>query len=191
MLIYTVIALRALTLLVGCQDKHPACKKIEWWSAGMVICLERGANDLHKGHLMPVPPHHLFVSLKFRMVLPFWCWLTQVVLEKRPLKWYLSVLIYSTTTRLVSETFIVVDMLRRWSWFGRLTRSSGILSPCWSTTRATTRRNVSGQSTYSECSFTACMSWCWPSWSIFTGAVNSSKHLTLFHWLLEAVKVAF
>jgi len=24
-------------------------------------------------------------SLKSRMVLPFWCWLTQVVLEKRPL----------------------------------------------------------------------------------------------------------
>jgi len=24
-------------------------------------------------------------SLKSRMVLPFWCWLTEVVLEKRPL----------------------------------------------------------------------------------------------------------
>jgi len=25
----------------------------------MVICLERGANDLHMVQLMPLPPHHL------------------------------------------------------------------------------------------------------------------------------------
>jgi len=28
----------ALTLLVGRQEGHPACKKTEWWGAGMVIC---------------------------------------------------------------------------------------------------------------------------------------------------------
>jgi len=28
-----------LTLLVGQQEGHPACKKTEWWGAGMVICL--------------------------------------------------------------------------------------------------------------------------------------------------------
>jgi len=33
-------ALSALTLLVGQQEGHPACKKTEWWDAGMVICLE-------------------------------------------------------------------------------------------------------------------------------------------------------
>jgi len=33
-----------LALLVGWQEGHPACKKIEWWSAGMVICLEPGAD---------------------------------------------------------------------------------------------------------------------------------------------------
>ena len=32
-----------------------------------------------------VKPHHLFDSFKSRPVLPFWYWLTQVVLEKRPL----------------------------------------------------------------------------------------------------------
>ena len=32
----------ALTLLVGRQEGHPACKKTEWWVAGVVICLERG-----------------------------------------------------------------------------------------------------------------------------------------------------
>jgi len=31
-----------------------ACKKTEWWGAGMVICLERGA-DLHMAQLMPLP----------------------------------------------------------------------------------------------------------------------------------------
>jgi len=47
-------AFSALTLLVGWQEGHPACKKIEWWSAGVVICLERGA-DLHMARLMPLP----------------------------------------------------------------------------------------------------------------------------------------
>ena len=47
-------AFRALMLLVGRQEGHPACKKAEWWGAGMVICLERGA-DLHMAQLMPLP----------------------------------------------------------------------------------------------------------------------------------------
>jgi len=33
------IAFSALTLLVGRQEGHPACKKTEQWGAGMVICL--------------------------------------------------------------------------------------------------------------------------------------------------------
>ena len=45
-----------LTLLVGCQNKHPACKKIEWWGAGVVICLEQGADELQMVQLMPLPP---------------------------------------------------------------------------------------------------------------------------------------
>ena len=47
-------AFSALTLLVGWQEGHPACKKTEWWGAGVVICLELGA-DLHMAHLMPLP----------------------------------------------------------------------------------------------------------------------------------------
>jgi len=38
-------------LLVGWQEGHPACKKTEWWGAGVVICLKRGA-DLHIDQLM-------------------------------------------------------------------------------------------------------------------------------------------
>jgi len=41
-------------LLVGRQEEHPACKKFEWWVAGMVICMERNA-DLHMAQLMPLP----------------------------------------------------------------------------------------------------------------------------------------
>ena len=31
----------------------------QWWCAGVVICLQQGANDLHMAQLMPLPPHHL------------------------------------------------------------------------------------------------------------------------------------
>jgi len=44
----------ALTLLVGRQEGHLACKKLEWWGAAMVIYLERGA-DLHLTQLMSLP----------------------------------------------------------------------------------------------------------------------------------------
>ena len=47
-------AFSALTLLVGRQEGHPACKKTEWWGDGVVVCLERCAG-LHMAHLMPKP----------------------------------------------------------------------------------------------------------------------------------------
>ena len=47
-------AFSALTLLVGRQEGHPACKKTERWGAGMVICLERDAH-LHIAQLIPLP----------------------------------------------------------------------------------------------------------------------------------------
>ena len=49
-----IVAFSALTLLVGRQEGHPACKKTERWGACVVICLERGA-DLHMAQLMPLP----------------------------------------------------------------------------------------------------------------------------------------
>ena len=54
----------------------------------MVIYLERDANDLHMVQLMPLPPIISFfikIQIGFSLVLPFWCQLTQVVVEKRPL----------------------------------------------------------------------------------------------------------
>ena len=48
----------------------------------MIICLERGANDLHMVHLMPLPPRHLLLQQNPEW-LSFWYWPSQVVLEKR------------------------------------------------------------------------------------------------------------
>jgi len=47
------VTFSALTLLVGRQEGHTACKN-EWWGAGVVICLERDAG-LHMVQLMPLP----------------------------------------------------------------------------------------------------------------------------------------
>ena len=49
-----ICSFSALTLLVGQQKGHPACKKTEWWGAGVVICLERCA-DLHMARLLALP----------------------------------------------------------------------------------------------------------------------------------------
>ena len=48
-------AFSALTLLVGRQEGHPACKKL---SDEVLVwkCLERGADCLHTVWLMPLPP---------------------------------------------------------------------------------------------------------------------------------------
>ena len=76
-------AFSALMLLVGRQEGYPACKKTEWWGAGVVICLERGA-DLHTALLMPLPLTVCCFS-KIQIGLPLWYRLTRVVPEKRPL----------------------------------------------------------------------------------------------------------
>jgi len=43
---------------VGCTSGKAS---ILLWSAGMVICLEQGANDLHIVQQMPLPSHHLLL----------------------------------------------------------------------------------------------------------------------------------
>jgi len=67
-------------LLFGQQEGHPAFSKTEWWGAGMVICLQRGA-DLHMVQLMPLPLtvscfSKIQIAFTF-LVLAYW-----VVLEK-------------------------------------------------------------------------------------------------------------
>jgi len=77
------LAFSALTLLVGRQEGHPACKKTEWWGAGVVICLERDA-DLHRAQLMRLP---LTVSCfsKIQIGFTFLYRPTRLVQEKGPL----------------------------------------------------------------------------------------------------------
>ena len=55
----------------------------------MVICLERGA-DLHMARLMPLS----LASVKSRLILPFWYWLTRVVPDRGPLNGCVYVCIY-------------------------------------------------------------------------------------------------
>ena len=69
-------------LLVGQQEGHPACKKPEWWGAGVVICLERGA-DLHMAQLMPLPPTASCFS-KIQIGFTFLVPVHRVVREKGP-----------------------------------------------------------------------------------------------------------
>ena len=51
---FTLRFISNFLLLVGRQEGYPACKKTEWWGAGVVIFLERGA-DLHMAQLMLLP----------------------------------------------------------------------------------------------------------------------------------------
>jgi len=94
--IYTLVSslqcFDAVGWLIGRQEGHPACKKTEQWGAGVVICLERGA-DLHMAQLMPLPLTVSFASVKSRLVLPFWYRPTWVVPEKGPLNGCVCVLL--------------------------------------------------------------------------------------------------
>ena len=56
------VAFSALMLLIGWQEGHLACKKnFECWGAGIVICLERGA-DLHNGPADATATHCLLLQ---------------------------------------------------------------------------------------------------------------------------------
>jgi len=71
-------AFSALTLLVGRQEGHPACKKLSG------ICLERDA-DLHTAQLMPSLPLTVSCFSKIQIGLPFLYRFSRVVPEKGPL----------------------------------------------------------------------------------------------------------
>jgi len=76
-------AFSALTLLVGRQEGHPACKKLSdgvlgWLSVCSKVqtCIRPSGCHCHSLSL---------ASVKSRLVLSFWYWLTRVVLDKGPL----------------------------------------------------------------------------------------------------------
>jgi len=72
------IAFSALTLLVGWQEGHPACKKL---SGRMLAWLSGWGADLHMVQQMPLPLT-VYCSSKSRLVLTFWYLLTRVVPDK-------------------------------------------------------------------------------------------------------------
>jgi len=81
--VYTYIAFSALTLLVGRQEGHPACKKLSggvlaWLSVWSKVqtCIWPSGFHCHSLSL---------ASVKSRLVLPFWYRPTRVVLHKGPL----------------------------------------------------------------------------------------------------------
>jgi len=76
-------AFSALTLLVGRQEGHPACKKL---SGGVLVWLSVWSKV--QTCIWPSRCHCHSLSLasvKSRLVLAFWCRLIRVVLDKRPL----------------------------------------------------------------------------------------------------------
>jgi len=96
-------------LLVERQEGHPACKKIEWWGAGVVICLERGA-DLHG----PSGCHCHSLSLasvKSRLDFLFWYRLTRIVPDKGPINGSVyrgTVLVHSFGRQLISGAIVLI-----------------------------------------------------------------------------------
>ena len=80
---FAVVAFSALTLLVGRQEGHPACKKLSsevvaWLSVWSEVqtCIWPSGFHCHSLSL---------ASVKSRLVLPFWFRLTRVVPDKGPL----------------------------------------------------------------------------------------------------------
>ena len=79
-------AFSALTLLVGRQEGHPACKKTERWDRGVLVWLSVWIEV--QTCIWPSGCHCHSLSLapeKSRLVLPFWYRLTRVVPDKGPL----------------------------------------------------------------------------------------------------------
>ena len=99
----------ALTLLVGWQVGHPACKKTEWWGACMVICLERGA-DLHLAQLMPLP---LTVSCFSKIQIGFTFLLPAHLGSpgQRAVKWVCVCVLYSVPVKHLALTCMFLNVL--------------------------------------------------------------------------------
>ena len=97
-------AFSALTLLVGRQEGHPACKKLSvgvlaWLSVWSKVqtCIWPSWCHCHSLSL---------ASVKSRLVLPLWYRLTWVVPEKGPLNWCVCVFVFVQATRCMQASII-------------------------------------------------------------------------------------
>ena len=101
-----LFAFRALTLLVGRQEVHLACKNwvLVW------LYLEQGADSLHMVQLMLLPSQNPIISCLIEIQTGFTFLvlaITQVVLEERPLNWCstsssMACIKYSPSTYLIT-----------------------------------------------------------------------------------------
>jgi len=84
-------------------------EKNEWWGAGVVVCLERGA-DLHMAQLMPLP---LTVSCfsKIQIGFTFLVPAHPVVPEKKPLNGVCVCVVYQSTERKFKQISITLNVL--------------------------------------------------------------------------------
>ena len=106
-------AFSALTLLVGRQEGHPACKKqsggvpawLSVWSE-VQTCIRPSWCHCHSLYLAPV---------KSRLVLPFWYRLTRVILEKRPLNGCCCCCCCKLTTETASEKKFENRLVKLWA----------------------------------------------------------------------------
>jgi len=106
--VHSASAFCALTLLVGHQEEHLACKKwvTRCWHGYMFRarskCFAYGPADA-------TATLSSLASLKCRLVKAFWCGLTQVVLEKRPLNGCLSRILQlpDNNEKILKSAFVV------------------------------------------------------------------------------------
>ena len=119
---FSASAFSALTLLVGRQEGHPACKKLNgevlvWlsvWSE-VQICIWPSWCHCHSLSL---------ASVKSRLVLPFWYQLTWLVPEKGRETVCVTLLSLSVYHK-PDFAGIVLKQLNKWSaWFMHITNSS-------------------------------------------------------------------
>jgi len=89
----SVLCLQCFDAVGWAAGRASGLYKTEWWGAGVVICLERGAY-LHMAQLMPLP---LAVSCSSKIqigFLPFWYRLTRVVPDKGSLNGCVCVCVF-------------------------------------------------------------------------------------------------
>ena len=140
----------ALTLLAGRQEGHPVCKKLSgavlsWLSVWSKVqtCIWPSWCHCHSLSL---------ASVKSRLVLPFWYWLTQVVPEKGPLNGCVCVCVLVTlwTTELPPKQYRHNDhTIRESDCTGDrdvTTRADGTGTEWWSVETGTRRRRRRGRS---------------------------------------------